>query len=188
MHLERTGALRLLDVDPELGRRLPEDAFAIARRQIVAELYVLPRGPWDAAGDPCVREEEFGFLVTKGVFARHVFSDGRRSAELLGEGDLLRPKQSESDVYASVDLSGRWEALTPMGLARLDDDLVAGLAGWPGLLPELAGRAVQRSRSLSLRLAIAQLPSLQRRLELLLWHLADRWGQRREGASSFRCD
>jgi hypothetical protein len=30
-------------------------------------------------------------------------------------------------------------------------------------------------------MAIAQLPSLEARIELLLWHLADRWGRRQGG-------
>jgi len=31
-------------------------------------------------------------------------------------------------------------------------------------------------------MAIAQLPSLEQRLHPLLWHLADRWGRREQGA------
>jgi hypothetical protein len=46
-----------------------------------------------------------------------------------------------------------------------------------GVLPELAGRILQRSRTLAVRLAIAQIPKLDVRLHWLFWHLADRWGR-----------
>jgi CRP/FNR family cyclic AMP-dependent transcriptional regulator len=41
----------------------------------------------------------------------------------------------------------------------------------------LAERLLRRCRSLTTRLAIAQVSKLTRRLYLLLWHLAERWGR-----------
>jgi CRP-like cAMP-binding protein len=106
----------------------------------------------------------------------------RHSAELLGQGDFLRPQQPDSDHYAIVTQQATWQALDEVHLALLSQDLINALAVLPGVLPELAARAIQRSRALALRLAIAQLPNLEQRLHLLLWHLADRWGRREHGA------
>jgi CRP-like cAMP-binding protein len=41
-------------------------------------------------------------------------------------------------------------------------------------------RAVIRSHSLLLRLAIVEHPQIRRRVHLMLWHLADRWGSTEE--------
>ncbi len=73
--------------------------------------------------------------------------------------------------------------LIPARMAVLDDDLVAGLAGLRRVLAELNRRTLLRSRALALRLALVEEPCLETRLELLLWHLADRWGRREADAS-----
>ncbi len=49
------------------------------------------------------------------------------------------------------------------------------------MLSALLTRALERSRRLSVRTAIAQVPSLPARVEAVLWHLADRWGRREAG-------
>jgi hypothetical protein len=81
-----------------------------------------------------------------------------------------------------VSQTAAWSVLAPTRLAVLDHDLIAGLAGVDGVLPELAGRAINRSRALVLRLAITQIPHLADRVHLMLWHLADRWGRRENGS------
>ena len=62
---------------------------------------------------------------------------------------------------------------------------------WPDLVAALFGRAIARSRSLLLNLAIGQLVGVDIRLLVLLWHIAERWGDHEArapatGASS-RC-
>jgi CRP-like cAMP-binding protein len=116
-----------------------------------------------------------------GIIVRRVTLAGRRSAELLGAGDLIRPHQAACDPYALVASRAEWQTLHPVRAARLDEDLTRGLATLPGVLSELAARAVERSRALAVRMAIAQIPNLEARIELLLWHLADRWGRRERG-------
>jgi len=181
IRLIETGVVRLFDADPELARHLPAQFMPLARRQAIAEGYTLPRGSWSPLEDPSVRDTQFGFVVLSGVIARRVMLIGRRSVELLGEGDLIRPQQPDDDPYAVVPQRANWSVLAEAKLALLDGDLITGLAPLPGVLPEMAARAVQRSRRLALQLAIAQVPALEGRLELLLWHLADRWGRREGG-------
>ena len=173
--------MRPLEVDPDLGRALPDQTKVRASREIIAEICSLAPGAWKPAADPTVNETPYGFLVLEGALVRRIAVGGRHSAELLGEGDFLRPQTPDSDEYAIVTQQATWQIIDEVQLALLSEDLINSLAVLPGVLSELATRAVQRSRSLALRMAIAQLPNLEQRLHLLLWHLADRWGRRERG-------
>jgi hypothetical protein len=175
---KRAGAVRLLEEDPELGRHLGPEARAAAGRSLVASVRSLSPGVWDPRADSCAHASDLGLLVLEGVMIRRVAVGARHSAELLAAGDLVRPVQPECDQYAEVRHVATWRVLSPVRVAVLDQELVDGVAGLRGVIGELAGRAVDRVRSLALLLAIAQTPELAARLRLVLWHLADRWGRR----------
>ena len=134
---------------------------------------VLGRGEWRPAGSPA----GWGLLVVSGFLTRRVELAGRRSAELLGQGDVLRPFELDSDPWAMVPSQAAWSVLDPVRLAVLD----RRFAEWSGAHPEvvdlLLGRLISRSRTLALRLALIQLPRISARLHFLLWHLADRFGR-----------
>jgi len=51
------------------------------------------------------------------------------------------------------------------------------LAPYPEVTGALIGRALQRARSLAVTMAIAHQRRVDRRLLMLFWHLADRWGR-----------
>lgn len=108
---------------------------------------------------------------------RQIQLAGRHMIELLGPGDVLRPWQPDSDQYAIVPSEAQWSVIEPGRLAVLDRHFEQAVAGWPEIVAAIMGRLVQRSRSLTVRLAIAQIPQLASRLLLVLWHLADRWGK-----------
>jgi CRP/FNR family cyclic AMP-dependent transcriptional regulator len=61
-------------------------------------------------------------------------------------------------------------------LAVLDAHATARLMRYPQLTGALVERALRRSRSLAVNMAIVHQPRVDRRLRMLLWHLADRWG------------
>jgi CRP/FNR family cyclic AMP-dependent transcriptional regulator len=67
--------------------------------------------------------------------------------------------------------------LEPAELAVLDVRFMHEAAAWPELLIALTERMSWHARSLELRLAISQIPRLSSRLQLMLWHLADRFGR-----------
>ena len=180
--LERAGSVRLFDADPALCRDLETDLATRLARHVLAEAVTLERGHWDPHAEDFDGRALFGLLVLEGALARRVTVGQRCAAELLGEGDLIRPHQEDTDGYATVSQTAAWSVLAATTLAVLDHDLIAGLAGVGGVLPELAGRALNRSRALVLRLAIAQIPHLADRVHLMLWHLADRWGRRENGS------
>jgi CRP/FNR family cyclic AMP-dependent transcriptional regulator len=178
--LQRSGVVRLFDADPGLARNLaPADVVRLSPLA-QAEVQSLARGNWLPQNERFVAPP-LGLLLLEGVLVRRVTVGRRHTAELLGEGDLIRPHQTDTDEYANIAQSASWTVAVPARLAVLSPDLVAGLAGFDGVLSEIVGRAVERSRALALRLAITQTPNMAERVHLLLWHLADRWGHREGG-------
>jgi hypothetical protein len=121
-------------------------------------------------------------LVLEGLLVRRVGIDGKSGAELLGEGDLLRPWQGQ-DAPASLPGMTGWKVLEPTRLAVLDLDVARRLAAYPELTGTLVGRAIARSRNLAINMAIVQQTRVEVRLRMLLWHLAGRWGQVRDGVT-----
>ncbi len=101
---------------------------------------------------------------------------GSSFVELRGPEDLLRPWDDATEVV-SVDAHITWTAREPTRLAWLDADFASSVAPWTEITSILIARATRRARLLSFRLAILELRHVDLRVLLLLWHLADRWGQ-----------
>lgn len=111
---------------------------------------------------------------------RRVGRGGRFGAELLGPGDLLRPWQTVGAV-ASQPFEPVWSAVAATEVARLDAAFARRAAPYPEVAVALVDRAILRSRHLALTMAIVRQPRVDRRLHLLLWQLADRWGRTGRG-------
>jgi CRP/FNR family transcriptional regulator, cyclic AMP receptor protein len=140
----------------------------------------MPRGRWNIPGPEGLRDG-IGLLVLEGLLLRRVGIDGRFGAELLGVGDLLRPWQSE-DTRATLALTTGWRVLEPVRLALLDEAAARRFADYPRLTGCLVERALERSRNLTINMAIVHQARVHVRLHMLFWHLADRWGRvRSEG-------
>ena len=140
----------------------------------------LPAGRPPGRRSPLTRG--VGLLVLEGLFVRRVGIDGRFGAELLGEGDLLRPSQGEFDS-PMLPLETGWLVPEPARLAVLDEEFVQQLTRYPELAPALVARAMQRSRNLAVNMAIVHQARVDVRLRMLLWHLAGRWGRVRSDAT-----
>jgi CRP/FNR family cyclic AMP-dependent transcriptional regulator len=177
-HLTQPAAqgVRVLDADPDLGANLPPDRFELARQALVARTEGVPRGNWlpdsdrgpDSAGG-------IGLLVLEGVVVRRLSLSHRSCAELLGPGDILRPSQDGfSELLAPFSVAFR--VIEPLMLAHLDVRFVARSARFPEMTGELISRALDRSRLLARMLAVAQLPRVDTRLLIAMWHLSERWG------------
>ena len=113
-----------------------------------------------------------GLLVIRGVLTRRLEVGERSGSELLGRGDVIYPTPGEAE--------SAWRVEETALLAVLDERFHRSAAAWPRLVMALHERAVLRSHSLLLRLAIVEHPQIRRRVHLLLWHLADRWGHTEE--------
>jgi CRP/FNR family transcriptional regulator, cyclic AMP receptor protein len=170
-----SGEVCLLDADPDICGPLPASQLNMARRATRAESIILKSGlhlrdPVDVAHT----DDGLGVFVLSGLLCQEIRVARGRSLELLGPGDLLPPAQLQDDSV--VPVHSTWRVVETSRLAVLDREFATRAAGVPALHAALTTRAGQRTHSLAVRLAIAQIARLSDRLLLLLWHLADRWG------------
>lgn len=171
----RTRQVCVLDADPDLARGLSARELASARERSLSPIRTLPAGAWHPERER-FDEDGLGLLVLDGIMRLRTIVAGRTSTELLGAGDLLRPWQTnDEDAFVAVDC--QWKVCAPAPIALLSAAFTTRLAAWPSVLGELAARAVQRSRGMALRMAISDVPGVELRVQLLFWHLADRWGR-----------
>ncbi|HZE04215.1 MAG TPA: helix-turn-helix domain-containing protein [Solirubrobacteraceae bacterium] len=170
----------VLREDPDLAEAIPPALRPRAVDQCVARTVHVRTGRWSGIG-PAVVGTGIGLLVLDGLLLRRVGVEGRFGAELLGEGDLLRPWQGE-DATPTLTRTTGWRVLTPVRLALLDDTVARRFADYPELTGRLVARALERARHLSVSMAIIHQARVNVRLHMMLWHLADRWGRvRSEG-------
>lgn len=168
------GWVRLLEEDPDLGAALDEPAEA--RKRCVARVVEFDRGaPW-AADEPEGGADRLGYLVLEGAFVNRLSVAGGETVDLLGPGDLLRPWPTQ-DGYSELLSSCRWQVVERARLALLDRGFLEQAGRWPEVGAALVDRAVRHSRSLAMRLSIAKIRQLRSRIQVMLWHLADRFGR-----------
>jgi CRP/FNR family transcriptional regulator, cyclic AMP receptor protein len=162
--------------DPDLAGGLSGHRLRNAERDLIAATIVAFEGPWEAEAEGEAARGGIGLLVLDGLIVRRVGRTGRYGAELLGPGDLMRPWQDDGeDVSLPFDTTFR--VIDQSLLAVLDFRFAARAAPYPEIAGALIGRAMQRSRALVVTMAIAHYPRIDRRLLMLMWHLADRWGR-----------
>jgi CRP/FNR family cyclic AMP-dependent transcriptional regulator len=166
----------LLDADADFGEGLDPQTFERARQAARTRVQRLSPGAWDAAAAMEPETHHRGFLIYEGLLTREVEVLGRRCVELLGPGDVMRPWQWDPDG-SHVQAEVGWEVLDPARLAVLDHDLVQRLAPFPQLGVELFSRGIRRAHALAVALAICHHQRVDDRLQLTLWHLAERWGR-----------
>jgi CRP/FNR family cyclic AMP-dependent transcriptional regulator len=165
----------VLDEDADLAELVPDARLGPARQSSLAAVLDVPAGLWDARSEADRARDGYGLLVLDGVLIRRVGYAGRFGAELLADGDLLRPW--EFDGVDTLGFETGWRVLVPTRLAVLDLLWTERMVRYLRVGPALAGRALVRSRRLTAMMAIAQQPRLDDRLWMLFWELADRHGR-----------
>jgi CRP/FNR family cyclic AMP-dependent transcriptional regulator len=163
-----------LQEDAELGETIDVAHRENAARALAAREISIPTGSW--AGNPVPIDGGIGLLVLGGVLVHRVGIDERFSAELLGEGDVLRSLRGEHQS-TPLRLAANWQVLEPTRLAVLDERFVRQLSAFPHLAGRLFARSVLRTRQLAVNMAIVHQARVDVRLHMLLWHLAGRWGR-----------
>lgn len=171
----RPTVCHVLREDLNLADEVLPDRRERASEECIARGVRIARGRWSGQGVDLI-SDGIGLLVLEGLFIRRVGIDGRFGAELLGEGDLLRPWQG-LEVPPALPRTTGWRVLEPARLAVLDAVAAQRFARYPELIGALVGRAVERSRNLAVNMAIVHQPRVDIRLQMLFWHLADRWGR-----------
>ena len=172
----------LLERDRELALALAPALRGRHRVRLWAETMKLEGGPWDPGADP-PSEDHLGFLMLEGLLGRRVLLPDRgRSLELLGTGDLLRPWHEDTVSFTRV----AWTVFEPSLVAVLDGSLGVGAQSMSALLETLTERVLRRSRRLAVSAAIANTVGVEDRLVLILWQLAELWGEKRPGGALLR--
>jgi CRP/FNR family transcriptional regulator, cyclic AMP receptor protein len=173
------GRVSLPEIDSDLLKGVDPSAVGELRRAARARVMEIPAGLWSHELQP--PRPLYGFFVLEGVLSRGVVIQGRRSAELLGPGDILRPRASD-DVESSIDFEVSWDMLQPVKLGVLDEQFAQAIAPWPAFTAALMDRMIRRSHSLAFHMAVSHMKLVEARLLLILWYYADRWGRvTREG-------
>jgi hypothetical protein len=163
-----------------LAEAIPSDRRAAAIEECVVEVLHIPAGNGAVQATMPLRGG-LGLLMLDGLVIRRSGVDKRFGAELLGEGDLLRPN-SEEDESPMLHLETGWSVIHPTRLAVLDARFVQRLTSYPELAPAIVSRVMRRARNLAVNMAIVHQARVDVRLHMLLWHLAGRWGRvRSEG-------
>lgn len=165
--------ISLLDAVPELGTDLDADAFSEARESLMVARARIPSGRWSPP-ETVPSPGHLGYMLVSGALIRSVQVAGGCSVELLGAGDLIRPWQEDAASFAD----GSWMVLEDATLVALDQKLALRLARWPAIVAAVVEQALSRSRALAISAAIESITGMERRLLVLFWFLAERWGRR----------
>lgn len=181
--VQQSRLCHVLKEDPELAEGIPLERRPQAMEDCTAPELSIQPGPWQGRGSFGFRGG-IGMLVLEGLMIRRVGIEGRFGAELIGEGDLLRPY--EGSISPLLPLTTDWTIVLPSRLAALDDGFEQLLARYPELARTLVARAIQRSKNLAINMAIVHQARVDVRVHMLLWHLAARWGRVRSDGTVLR--
>lgn len=169
-------AVRLLEVDPDLGEHLSPRDEPIAREQLIAHVERYGRGHWAVAPEDFDGAESLGLMLIEGILVRRVTVGHRTCAEFLGPGDVAQPWLLVGPD-ASIATEVEWRVEQQLRVAVLDGNFARRIARWPAISAAIARRIMLRVHWLSFHLAVCHLRRVDDRLLLVLWHLADRWGK-----------
>jgi CRP/FNR family cyclic AMP-dependent transcriptional regulator len=168
--------VRIFEHEPDLLAALSPRASRLAWHLGVADSTILEEGDWSPLDHDELGPGALGLLVLDGMLTRSVGFDHRRTPELIGAGDLLRPWEADP-VAGLVSVASEWNVMQRATIALLDEQFAHRMCRVPGLSAALLARALQRVRWFAFHAALAQVRRAEPRLLLLFWHMADRWGR-----------
>jgi CRP/FNR family transcriptional regulator, cyclic AMP receptor protein len=166
----------LLVVDPDLGQFLDPSRWREAERDVRVRIVTLQIGEWHPRQLGVASADSVGLLVASGVLVREVQVTDAPSAELFGPGDLIRNRQAAGPSQI-LTASVTWNVLERTSLALIDSQAAARLRRYPEVMAVVLDRLSGRADRLALTQAIAKTTGVETRVEMLLWHLAERWGR-----------
>ena len=166
----------LLSLDPDLGQLLSAERTRAAAADLRARVVGLDAGEWDPSDLGRGAAANLGLLVVSGVLARELCVHDVPSAELFGPGDIIRTRRIETS-QEMLRIPVRWTALGRASVAVADRDSALALRRYPEVEALVLDRVNARAERLAVTQAISQITGVETRLEMLLWHLAERWGR-----------
>jgi CRP/FNR family transcriptional regulator, cyclic AMP receptor protein len=166
--------VRLLEVEPDLGRDLSRAQLAHALEHTVAPVLDLSPGRWEPAERELLQRHPFGAIVIDGILVREVVLAARVAAQLFGPGEVTDPWcRLDQSLPATIE----WTAASPVRLAVLDDHVLVVARAHPHLAARLFERVARSQARTAQQQAIGQLPRIEQRVLALFWHLAGEWGR-----------
>ncbi len=165
----------LLDLDDDLAEEFDIRSRVSARQLATAKLLEAEVGDGDLTNWFDVARGGMGLLVLEGMLAFEMRVGDRTTTELVGAGDLLQAPTGRGDEL--LEGLGTWKILCPTCLALLDAEFADRVRPWPQIGQAMMRRASRRTTDVNVVRAITAQPRLEMRLDLLLWHLAGRWGR-----------
>jgi len=168
----RRSRVALLQGDAGLRAAVPERERPLAERAVLVPCHEFGPGPWrmeSLRGDG----DAVAALIVRGLATREITIAGRRSAELLGPGDMFHPWSSSDPV---VPTTSRFASGSGAVIALLDGRFVAAARRWPQLYAVIHDRLAEQLERAALRAAIMALPRVEQRILGMFWQLAERWG------------
>jgi CRP/FNR family transcriptional regulator, cyclic AMP receptor protein len=168
-----TGRVALLRLDAGLRAAVPADELTAAERFVTVPGRALEPGTWTV---PTVGAdaEAFAALLVEGLVTHETTIAGRRTADLLGPGDVFHPWRS---FDAAIPGTSRWASGSTALVAVLDARFIAAARRWPQLYLVIHDRMADQLDRAAARAAIMGLPRVEQRVLGLLWQLAERWGK-----------
>jgi CRP/FNR family cyclic AMP-dependent transcriptional regulator len=169
---DRRTRVALLRVDAGLRAAIPKDQLDVAERLVIVRGRELGPGTWTPESR-AAHTAVFAALLIRGLVTHETTIAGRRSAELLGPGDVFHPWRA---FDAAVPGTSRWAADSTALIALLDGRFLAAARRWPPLFGVIHERLAEQLERGSARAAIMVLPRVEQRVLGLFWLLAERWG------------
>lgn len=152
------------DIAPNERRRAIEASRAPVRTAAI--------GPWQFEPDP--ETTSLGALILKGMVVVRMEFRGRGHLEVLGEGDVINPWRLATDTPLQEQLDV--QVMQSGYVALLDHRFVLRMTPWPEVFAALMRRQIRRTRRMVLQACILSRSSVDERLELMLWRLAEQFG------------
>jgi CRP/FNR family transcriptional regulator, cyclic AMP receptor protein len=165
----------LLDLDDDLAEEFDIRSRVSARQLATVKLLEVDVGESDLTSWFEVADGGMGLLVLEGMLAFEMRVGDRTTTELVGAGDLLQAPAGTADEL--LEGVGAWKVLCSTRLALLDAEFAERVRPWPQIGEAMMRRASRRTTDVNVVRAITAQPRLEVRLDLLLWHLAGRWGR-----------
>lgn len=162
--------VRLLAVDPDIGRFLTADERAAAD-ELSLPVHRLQKGPLDV-DSLLAKANAFAAFILDGLLLHRLVVADQPSLRLLGPGDFL----SLSGPGPSLLAESRCDVAAPTRLAMLGNEILIAAHRWPRIVAGLYVAGAEQAERLGTQLAICQLPRVDQRLLALFWLLAESWG------------